>query len=231
VPPPVPVLQPVVAPVPEPSPVASTPQVSKWIDSTRMACLLCQRQFKSLDQLQKHESKSDLHIKNLEIERYKQMERQQRTEVGTKLDAAKIEKSRQSFEDMVSKSTADTAKTTQPIDDENVGNKMLKAMGWKAGTGLGKTGTGITAPIQAEIHSERAGLGSTPSGENAQLPGDTYQETVRKRARARYDTLPVKSQGNDVSVNTVALDYKAMMNQYRNQNCGDDAPLARPMMK
>jgi hypothetical protein len=36
----------------------------------------------------------------------------------------------------------------QHISESNVGSKMLKAMGWKKGEGLGKDGKGITAPVQ-----------------------------------------------------------------------------------
>lgn len=31
---------------------------------------------------------------------------------------------------------------SRPIDDSNKGNKLLKAMGWKEGSGLGKSGQG-----------------------------------------------------------------------------------------
>lgn len=36
----------------------------------------------------------------------------------------------------------------QHIGEDNVGSKMLKAMGWKKGEGLGKDGKGIVAPVQ-----------------------------------------------------------------------------------
>jgi hypothetical protein len=49
----------------------------------------------------------------------------------------------------------------RPLDETNMGNKMLRAMGWKEGEGLGKSGKGITAPVQAERVAERAGLGSS----------------------------------------------------------------------
>jgi hypothetical protein len=34
-----------------------------------------------------------------------------------------------------------------PGDDTNIGNKLLKKMGWKEGTGLGYGGEGITEPV------------------------------------------------------------------------------------
>lgn len=51
------------------------------------------------------------------------------------------------------------AQSAKPIDETNVGHKMLLKMGWKAGESLGETGTGIIDPIKAEIRSKRGGLG------------------------------------------------------------------------
>jgi len=45
-----------------------------------------------------------------------------------------------------------------PIGDENIGNKMLRSMGWTGG-GLGARGNGIEEPIEAFIRKRRLGLG------------------------------------------------------------------------
>ena len=37
------------------------------------------------------------------------------------------------------------------IGDDNKGSKMLKAMGWNKGEGLGVNSQGIVKPIQAEM--------------------------------------------------------------------------------
>ncbi len=37
--------------------------------------------------------------------------------------------------------------TSKPISEENIGNKMLKKMGWKSGEGLGVNNDGITEPL------------------------------------------------------------------------------------
>ena len=36
---------------------------------------------------------------------------------------------------------------SKPISEENIGNKMLKKMGWKSGEGLGANKDGIKEPI------------------------------------------------------------------------------------
>ncbi|KAH9313311.1 hypothetical protein KI387_028346, partial [Taxus chinensis] len=50
--------------------------------------------------------------------------------------------------------------TDKAIDGSNVGNRMLRNMGWQEGSGLGKDGTGIVEPVQAQATEDRAGLGS-----------------------------------------------------------------------
>lgn len=46
-----------------------------------------------------------------------------------------------------------------PIPDSNVGNVMLRSMGWEPGSALGSRGTGITEPVQATIRPKFQGLG------------------------------------------------------------------------
>lgn len=49
---------------------------------------------------------------------------------------------------------------SRPIDDSNKGSKLLKAMGWREGSGLGKSGQGRTEIIETEQRVSNAGLGS-----------------------------------------------------------------------
>lgn len=46
--------------------------------------------------------------------------------------------------------------TKDGIDHSNIGNKMLQAMGWREGSGLGRKCQGITAPIEVSV---RLGFG------------------------------------------------------------------------
>ena len=46
-----------------------------------------------------------------------------------------------------------------PLNETNVGNRMLQGMGWSPGMGLGPNGMGIKDPILAYIHPRHVGLG------------------------------------------------------------------------
>jgi len=48
---------------------------------------------------------------------------------------------------------------TQPIPENNIGNRMLQSMGWTPGTGLGPDGKGIAEPIRAIQRPKGLGLG------------------------------------------------------------------------
>ncbi|KAL7110486.1 hypothetical protein ACP275_05G029100 [Erythranthe tilingii] len=81
--------------------------------------------------------------------------------------------------------TADKA-----IDEKNVGNRMLRSMGWQEGLGLGKHGSGMVEPVQAQAIETRAGLGShQPKKVDRDLEvqaGDSYKAVIHKKAIARF---------------------------------------------
>ncbi|XP_031492733.1 SUPPRESSOR OF ABI3-5 isoform X3 [Nymphaea colorata] len=79
--------------------------------------------------------------------------------------------------------TADKA-----IDESNVGNRMLKNMGWQEGSGLGKDGSGIVEPVLAQATEERAGLGSQRKPDHwlESQSGDSYRSILQKKAMARF---------------------------------------------
>lgn len=77
---------------------------------------------------------------------------------------------------------------SKPIDDSNIGNKLLKAMGWKEGSGLGKKLQGRTDIIEAEKRSSTAGLGSKQSSYSGG-PQDDYKSYIKKMMKKRYEEV------------------------------------------
>ncbi|CAG8484519.1 2883_t:CDS:2 [Ambispora gerdemannii] len=75
------------------------------------------------------------------------------------------------------------------LDPTNIGFKMLMKQGWQAGSGLGKSGEGIAAPInKADTRPANAGLGQTkPDGVEEE---DDEFEIYRKRMMLAYRFRP-----------------------------------------
>ncbi|KAI8381566.1 uncharacterized protein BYT42DRAFT_566982 [Radiomyces spectabilis] len=155
-----------------------------------MACLLCQRKFKALQDLQRHQEISELHKKNLQdpacVAKAK-MKKQY-----TKSDTEKTEEqtAEQNYRNRAAERrqaygqpdkpaiaspppfrppakprrdmppAAPAASVKKPLADDNIGARMLKQMGWRHGEGLGKDGSGIVDPIAAERYIQGAGLGT-----------------------------------------------------------------------
>lgn len=103
------------------------------------------------------------------------------------------------------------------MNSDNIGNKMLQAMGWQEGKGLGRNQQGITAPIQVSLtltptpapsrglcllrlyltlssflqtslRMKGAGLGTKASSYELSA-SDTYKDAVRKAMFARFTDL------------------------------------------
>ena len=124
-------------------------------------CLLCQRQFKSPEDLIRHQNKSALHKTNYEEHLSKsikemrgQLEQQPQEYTDRAAERRKIHGSGGKWKKGGSNgnSTAGLVKVEQPtkfgIQEDNVGNRMLQKMGWKKDTGLGADSNGIINPLQ-----------------------------------------------------------------------------------
>ncbi|PSN52427.1 hypothetical protein C0J52_16256 [Blattella germanica] len=57
----------------------------------------------------------------------------------------------------------DVASSAPPIPESNLGNQMLRGMGWEPGTGLGLQSNGIQEPITTSVRPKFAGLGHNPN--------------------------------------------------------------------
>uniref|UniRef100_A0A9J8CCK6 RNA binding motif protein 5 n=1 Tax=Cyprinus carpio carpio TaxID=630221 RepID=A0A9J8CCK6_CYPCA len=176
----------------------------KLTDWKKMACLLCRRQFPNKEALIRHQQLSDLHKQNLEVFRraklseaeLEELERKE-TEMKYRDRAAERREKYGIPEPPVPKKRkftqpAPVVNYEQPTKDglnsDNIGNKMLQAMGWKEGKGLGRNQQGITTPIEAQLRTKGAGLGT--KGSNYSLSAsDTYKDAVRKAMFARFTEI------------------------------------------
>lgn len=167
----------------------------EFSDLVKIACLLCARQFKTLDQLKKHNKESELHKvfrpyslyiidansvqrnfkdANLrDVARGKAKAAQVAAETNSAQASGPKYRDRASerrimhnqpdvplpegVEDKRKQRRAAEGPTRPPTpppppvnpgqDESNMGNKLLRMMGWKEGTGLGVDGEGRVDPV------------------------------------------------------------------------------------
>uniref|UniRef100_A0A1B6DKM8 Angiogenic factor with G patch and FHA domains 1 n=1 Tax=Clastoptera arizonana TaxID=38151 RepID=A0A1B6DKM8_9HEMI len=82
------------------------------------------------------------------------------------------------------------ASVHEPIQSENKGFKMLSKMGWNKGQSLGKDASkGVTEPVLVEQRADRAGLGSSESGQQAVDPKTKQKTEIWRKTKKRFQDL------------------------------------------
>ncbi|XP_012258482.2 RNA-binding protein 5-like [Athalia rosae] len=174
-------------------------------DWSKLACLLCKRQFPSKEGLLRHQQLSDLHKQNLENwyhvrgldpndpqqrnSKYRDRAKERRAKYGEPEPPQPNKLKEKYLKTRVDEVSVSYEEPTRAgIGSDNVGNKLLQKMGWSEGMGLGKSNQGRTSIIEAERRVPTAGLGAKAAAYNA-LPGDTYKDCVKKMMYARYQEL------------------------------------------
>jgi len=191
----------------------------EFSDTTKNTCLLCARQFKSPDQLKRHNKESDLHKKNYKDANLRDIAREKANaaKAAASSSDSNASASQPKYRDRASErrimhnqpdvpmpeGVEDKRKPRRfaegpppppspppaPVhpgqDEANVGNKLLKMMGWKEGTGLGAAGEGRVDPIHTAIYASGVGLGAS-KGREVGKSQEGYVHMAQDAARERY---------------------------------------------
>ncbi|KAJ7940902.1 hypothetical protein B0H13DRAFT_2648427 [Mycena leptocephala] len=199
----------------------------EFSDVGALTCLLCARQFKTADQLKRHNKESDLHKARIpqlyvlpknfkdpnlrDVARQKLAARQASSSTAEQpkyrdraserrvlfnqpdapvpeKDASKAGGKKRQAEGPPPPPSPPPPPVNPGQDENNVGNKLLKMMGWTEGTGLGTTGEGRVDPISAAIYAQGVGLGASRGKDITKVTeGSTsYVHLAKDAARERY---------------------------------------------
>lgn len=177
-------------------------------------CLLCRRQFNSPEMLARHEKESKLHAENLA-----KVQAQQQAAAAKPQYRDRAEERRELFgsvpdhipakevqEEILLTPVAFIPPPPPPMpptdlssDSNNVGNNLLKKMGWKDGQGLGRENDGKieTVATELEISSSHGNMNQTISYTKAangtsSVSGSGYKDNLLSIARARFEELSKK---------------------------------------
>lgn len=175
------------------------------MDFDKNICLLCKRVFKNGDQIKRHRSLSKLHSSRLKrlrqrlfsedqldrIERkerealYRDRAKERRLKYGSSDRIIPLEPKYSITPDSsVSVCKADTSE--KPISRDNKGAALLSKMGWREGSGLGRSNEGMTDILRIESHVGKSGLGAKAYKVDPNL---SYKEAVKKVMYQRYHEI------------------------------------------
>ncbi|PIK62820.1 putative RNA-binding protein 5-like [Apostichopus japonicus] len=186
---------------PDTSPI-DAPNHVQLTDWNKLICLLCKRQFPSKAVLNKHQQFSDLHKQNLEKLGLKagygdddgSMEMKYRDRAKERRDKFGPSEPPPPKRRYQPPPVPTEEPTKFGIGEDNIGNKMLKNMGWKSGSGLGRQRQGRTGIIEVERRAEGAGLGM--KGSRKRGTSDSYRVAVKQAAQQRFKEIQEAEQFN-----------------------------------
>lgn len=179
------------------------------IDFDKNICLLCKRIFKNGDQIKCHRSLSKLHTSRLKRLRRRlfsdeQLDRLERKErEALYRDRAKERRLKYGQPDRIiplepvlngpidskrklSRVEPVVESKPKPIAADSKGAALLSKMGWREGSGLGKSHEGITDTIRLESQVGLSGLGSKTYRVDPNL---SYKDAVKQIMYQRYNEL------------------------------------------
>ncbi|XP_036850124.1 RNA-binding protein 6 isoform X1 [Manis javanica] len=196
---------------PAPQPCVAQPQQREGLgrkengedrltDWSKLACLLCRRQFPNKEALIKHQQLSDLHKQNLEIHRkIKQSEQElaylERREQQGRFkerghDRREKSQSLDSPERKRIKHSREADSDRKPIGREDIdssrGGCAQQATGWRKGVGHGHPGLASAEEAEGRMRGPSVG---TPGRTSKRQSNETYRDAVRRVMFARYKEL------------------------------------------
>ncbi|KAF2839116.1 hypothetical protein M501DRAFT_933453, partial [Patellaria atrata CBS 101060] len=189
---------------------AATSTEESFIDWTKMCCRLCSRQFKTETALTSHEKESQLHRDNLKNEDLKTkartlLKRANQSTIETPEYRDRAKERRVAFNQPkkpVVPQPDSTSHASPPKKEEepeptpiSKGASLLSKMGYSAGSGLGREGTGSVVPIEINLYASGVGLGASGGKlgdaieEGARNTTGDYNAYIEKKKRERYAEL------------------------------------------
>lgn len=181
----------------------------------KFICHLCKRQFNSAQHLAQHEQGSQLHKDNLLKKQaeesgpvYRDRAAERRNNFGSSDPAVSLRYYNGNNDDAVSGGdkkrrkedhipTAVAAPVSLTEDSSNMGNQLLRKMGWNDGKGLGKEENGMSETVAEKMSqnsrsssSKTVGIG-TSVGPAIDYEGseEQYSQSLRIAAKFRYDQI------------------------------------------
>lgn len=167
------------------------------MDFEKNICLLCKRRFVDGDQINRHRTLSELHSSRLkrlrqrlfsedQLDRLERKEREalyrdrarERRLKFEQTDRVVLPTIKANYFPPVNESNTSRRLESNPVEADNKGAALLSKMGWREGTGLGKSGEGATDILKLDSR-------------NTNL---SYKEAVKKIMYQRYQEISLQEE-------------------------------------